>query len=82
MTTLQFPDSVKQTGPSTRLVYAAIDTHGPLTLDEIVSQTGVAKRTVKGALSTLRDQNLATAKRHPDDGRSRLYHSTGEEADT
>jgi len=79
--TLCFPESVKQSGPSTRLVYAALEAHGPATLDEITSRTGVAQRTTKKALATLRKQGLAVAEPHPTDGRRRLYRTEAVHSD-
>lgn len=75
MSTLQLPEAVKEAAASTRLVYAVLDDQGPLPLEEIIRRTGVARRTARRALGTLRERGLASAEPHPDDSRRCLYHA-------
>jgi DNA-binding MarR family transcriptional regulator len=76
---LQLPETVKRDSPSTRLVYAVLDDQGPLTLDEIVAETGVAHRTATRARAKLRDRERAATLKHPAHRRRRLYRTEADD---
>lgn len=62
------PEPVRDTSPNVRLVYAALDAaEDPLTSDDLVERTGVSRRGLDHALSTLRDRGLAESRTDPED---------------
>lgn len=70
------PKQVKETPPSARLVYTALDVHGPLERQELIDETGVAERTLNSALATLRESDLIEIHKDPFDSRRRVYTTT------
>jgi len=73
-TALHVPEAVREaTSLPGRLVYTALDGREPLTVEELVTHTGVSRRATKRALGELREADLVEADTHPVDGRRKLY---------
>ena len=70
------PARVKDTPASARLVYTALDVNGPLEREDLIDETGIARRTVNKALAELRERDLVKTHDHPFDQRKRVYSTT------
>lgn len=59
--------------PSAKLVYMTLQYEGPLTQKELVEHTELASRTVRNALSTLKEAGFVREELYHEDLRQRHY---------
>jgi predicted ArsR family transcriptional regulator len=74
------PTEVQPTTPATRLVYLILRDAPPLPVEEVAKRTALSRRSVKRSLGALRERDLVEARRHPSDGRRKLYAATARQA--
>jgi DNA-binding MarR family transcriptional regulator len=71
------PPAVRD-GPATpKLVYLALEGHGPATVETLALATGQSRRSVERALSGLEDRDLADPRPDPTDPRRQVWVTTG-----
>jgi len=73
MSAIELPGPVQETTPSSQLIYAVLDSAGPLSVSAVVDRTGVSRSGATAALQQLRDRDLVVVERDPGDRRRRLY---------
>lgn len=59
--------------PSAKLVYKALEYHGPQTQKQLVDETMLSSRTVRYALRHLEDAGVLEAELHIPDARQKMY---------
>lgn len=64
--------------PSAKFVYTVLEYEGPLTQKALAEETRLSQRSVRTALSDLRETGLVDERVYPDDARQRLYDVTDE----
>ena len=75
MSDLNFPDSVQDAPPTTRLVYLSLDRADcALTARELSRRTSSSKRSVQESICRLQDKDLVAESPNISDGRSPRYH--------
>ncbi|AHF99426.1 ArsR family transcriptional regulator [Halostagnicola larsenii XH-48] len=68
----QFPQEVADLSPGARLVYRALG-DGPMTIDEIQTETALSKRSIYNCTSALEDVDVIEVRTDVSDARKRLY---------
>lgn len=59
--------------PSAKLVYKALEYHGPQTQKQLVDETRLSSRTVRHALQHLEDAGVLESELHIPDARQKMY---------
>lgn len=68
-----FPDAVRASTPTAAAVYAVLDAAGPLTYDQLVSETGSGRTAVENAVADLREQGIVNSLPDTDDPRRQVH---------
>lgn len=66
-------DGIATLSPSEKLVYLVLAEDAPLTQKELIETTRLPERTVRAAVSKLRDQSVVTRRQSLQDARQHLY---------
>lgn len=66
-------DGIATLSPSEKLVYLVLTEDEPLTQKELIEASRLPERTVRAAVSKLRDQSLVTRRQSLQDARQHLY---------
>lgn len=66
-------DGIDTLSPSEKLVYLVLTEDEPLTQKELIETSRLPERTVRAAVSKLRDQSLVTRRQSLQDARQHLY---------
>ena len=74
--------SLEDVPPSAKLVYKVLEYNGALTQKQIVEQSMLSQRTVRDALSRLREVGVVTEEVYIPDARQNLYELTVGDAST
>lgn len=73
LATAGIPEPVQDTTPSARLVYSVLAAVGPAGADTVEDKTGLARRTIRAAVSDLKEQGFVESHPHPTDARRQMY---------
>ena len=67
------PERLHDAAPGARLVYAALDAHGPAGQEELSAHTGLSPRSIRSIAETLAERDEITVRRTLGDARVREY---------
>jgi DNA-binding MarR family transcriptional regulator len=70
------PAAVRDDPATAKLVYLALEGHGPATVETLALATGQSRRSVERALSGLEDRDLVEARPDPMDPRRQVWVTT------